>query len=57
MRGKVACEGKAPAHVVRCADDTLDVVLADPNAPAEYEPCTWPSQNPSRRERWRHVDR
>ena len=49
----VACNAKAAVHVTSCADDVLELVLADPPAPAEFAPCTFARPDSSRRERWR----
>lgn len=46
------CLGRAAAHLVSCREDTLELVLADPAAPAAYAPCQWGRPEPSRRERW-----
>jgi hypothetical protein len=46
------CVGRAPAHVVGCREDTLELVLADPAPPSAYAPCQWGRPEPSRRERW-----
>jgi hypothetical protein len=47
-----ACIGRAPAHVVACTDDTLELVFADPSPPLGFAPCTGGPTQPSRRERW-----
>jgi hypothetical protein len=47
------CIARAPVHVTSCADDTLELVLADPTPPIAYAPCGWGRPEPSRRERWR----
>ncbi len=47
------CIGRAPAHLVSCAEDTLEIVLADPAPPIAYTPCQWGRPEASRRERWR----
>ena len=52
MQGSAACEAKAPIHVLSCTDAALEVVLADPAAPAGFAPCTWLGVPPSRREVW-----
>lgn len=46
------CRGRAPAHLVGCREDTLELVLADPAPPSAYTPCQWGRPEPSRRERW-----
>ena len=55
MQGKLRCDAKASARVTSCAADTLEIVLADPLPPLQFEPCTWGQSAPSRRERWRRV--
>jgi len=47
-----ACVAHLPAHVTRCAGDTLDVVLADPAPPLGFSPCSWPGAAPSRLVHW-----
>ena len=49
----VVCLAKAPVHVMSCADDTLELILADPTPPISFAPCAWGRSEPSRRERWR----
>ncbi len=46
------CLGRAPAHLVSCSEDTLELVLADPVQPTAYAPCQWGRPEASRRERW-----
>ena len=55
MQGKLRCDAKANARVTSCANDMLEIVLADPQPPLQFEPCTWGQSAPSRRERWRRV--
>lgn len=52
MRHAEICEAEVPAHVTRCAGDTLELVLTDPAPPLGFAPCQWPSPAPSRRVRW-----
>lgn len=52
MKGSAACIAKAPAHVTACANDALELVVADTAPPLAFSPCTWPRPEPSRRERW-----
>ena len=47
------CIARAPVHVTACADDTLELVLADPAVPVGFTPCAYPRPDSSRRERWR----
>jgi hypothetical protein len=47
------CDAQAPVRVTRCADDTLELVLTDPQPPLGFAPCTWPRAAASRVERWR----
>ena len=46
------CFAAAPARLVSCANDTLELVLADPAPPISFAPCAFASAEPSRRERW-----
>jgi hypothetical protein len=52
LAGVASCEARVPVHVSRCADDSLDLVLADPSPPLGFTPCTWPRPAQSRRVRW-----
>lgn len=52
MRGAQVCVARATARITACAGDGLDIVLTDPASPLEWEPCTWPRLDSSRRERW-----
>jgi hypothetical protein len=36
MRGAAACEAAIPARITVCADDALDVLLADPVPPLQF---------------------
>jgi hypothetical protein len=47
-----SCVEKAPAHLVSCAGDKLELVLADPSPPISYATCASGSPPPSHRERW-----
>ncbi|MBA3463343.1 MAG: hypothetical protein H0T46_25530 [Deltaproteobacteria bacterium] len=49
----IVCVAKTPLRVTSCADDTLELVLADPTPPISFTPCAWGRPEPSRRERWR----
>lgn len=53
MRRGVACVSTASVHVIACANDVLELVLADPPVPAGFDPCSFPRPDSSRRERWR----
>lgn len=53
MRGATSCIASATATVTSCSGDALDLVLADPQPPLAFDPCTWGAPAPSRRERWR----
>jgi hypothetical protein len=52
MRGRELCEARAPVHVTRCANDTLELVLVDPAPPIAFAPCTWPGPGPSHVVHW-----
>lgn len=47
MHGANACIATAPAHLVACSGDGLEVVLGDP------PPCPPQGSAPTHRERWR----
>jgi len=53
MRRAEHCDAHLPVHVMRCAGDTIELVLADPSPPLEYSPCAWSRPEPSRLVRWR----
>ena len=53
MQRAESCEAHVAVHVMSCADDTLEVELADVRVPLAITPCTWPAPAPSRVERWR----
>ena len=55
MQGAQRCDAKASARVTACKDDTLEIVLADPQPPLRFDPCAWGQPASSRRERWRRV--
>jgi hypothetical protein len=52
MQGALRCDAKASARVTSCANNTLEIVLADPQPPLTFDPCAWGQSAPSRRERW-----
>jgi hypothetical protein len=52
MRGADRCDAELAVHVTRCAGDTLELVLADPDPPLGFSPCRWPGPAPSRQVRW-----
>ena len=51
--GVGTCFATAPAHLVSCANDTLELVLSDPPLPIAFAPCAFGRPEPSRRERWK----
>lgn len=53
LRAGDECLAPAPAHLVTCRDDTLEIVLADPAPPISFAPCRAGRPEPSHRERWR----
>lgn len=55
MQGSRRCDAKTPVRVTACSDDTLQLVLGDPQPPLTYDPCAWGQPAPTRRERWRRV--
>ena len=52
-RGADICEARAPIHIAKCKDNELQVVLADPQPPVVFAPCTWGRPADSRLEHWR----
>ncbi len=52
MQRGTSCIAKADATVISCANDVLEIVLADPPIPAAFDPCSFPRPDSSRRERW-----
>lgn len=52
MRRGVACLSTATVHVTACANDVIELVLADPPVPTGFDPCSFPRPDSSRRERW-----
>ncbi len=52
MVGATVCEARAQVHVLTCADDQLQLVLADPATPFAFAPCAWAGAPVSRREIW-----
>lgn len=53
MRRGDACEAHAPIRIAKCSANTLQVVVADPQPPLAFAPCTWPRPAASRLEHWR----
>jgi hypothetical protein len=53
LRGVERCDARVPVRVTACADDGLELVLADPEPPIATAPCAWPRPGGSRVERWR----
>jgi hypothetical protein len=53
MQADQACVSRAPAHVVACHDDTLEIVVGDPSEPITYAPCAWAGVAPTHRELWK----
>jgi hypothetical protein len=53
MRGGDSCEAHAPIRVTKCEANMLQIVVADPQPPAQFAACQWPLAAPSRVERWR----
>ena len=52
MRGSSICTAKRAVRVTACVADTLDLLIADPVPPIEFEPCTFPRADANRHERW-----
>jgi hypothetical protein len=53
VRGGDSCVAHAPIRVTKCEANTLQIVVADPQPPAQFAACQWPLAAPSRVERWR----
>jgi hypothetical protein len=51
QRGAV-CESYVPVHIGTCGD-ALEVTIADPPQPAEFQPCRWAVTPTPRTEHWR----
>ncbi|HEY4243800.1 MAG TPA: hypothetical protein VGM88_28500 [Kofleriaceae bacterium] len=52
-KGATFCEGRAPAHVVGCTRDALEITLADPDPPVSFvPPCAWGTPPPPHAEHW-----
>jgi hypothetical protein len=47
------CISKAPIRIAKCKDNTLQVVVADPQPPIGFAPCAWGQPAASRVEQWR----
>jgi hypothetical protein len=47
------CISKAPIRIAKCKDNTLQVVVADPQPPLGFSPCAWGQPAESRVEHWR----
>lgn len=56
VQGAAECLAKAPIRIASCKDDTLRVVLADPQPPLSFSPCTWGKPAVSRVEHWRRRE-
>ena len=54
-RHRPIAAGQLPVRVARCADDTLEVVHADPPPPLSFAPCQFGRAEPARVERWRRY--
>jgi len=53
MRGPAECVAAAPMRIAKCKDDTLQIVVADPQPPLSFAPCSWGKPAESRVEHWR----
>ncbi len=53
MRRADACEARAPIRIAKCKDNSLQVIVADPQPPLSFAPCTWGQPAASRVEHWR----
>ena len=55
MQGATECAAKAPIRIAKCKDNTLQIVVADPQPPLQFSPCSWGKPAESRLEHW-HRD-
>ena len=55
MQRSAVCDGQTAVHVIACAADTLDIVVADPVPPVGFAPCAWGRPSPSQRLRWSKI--
>jgi hypothetical protein len=53
MQGPAECVAQAPIRIAKCKESTLQVVVADPQPPLSFTPCTWGTPAESRLEHWR----
>lgn len=53
MQGADECAAKAPMRVAKCKASTLQIVVADPQPPLSFSPCSWGKPADSRVEHWR----
>jgi hypothetical protein len=54
MKGSQSCVVQTPAHLTACHDDAIEIVMADPIAPLDFEKCSTVAGS-SKREVWRRV--
>ncbi len=52
MHGADACTAIAPATIVACEGQTVELVLGEPAPPLAYRPCAFGAPANSRRVRW-----
>lgn len=53
MPGADECAAKAPIRIAKCKENTLQIVVADPQPPLSFTPCSWGKPAESRLEHWR----
>lgn len=53
MKASASCLAKVAVRITRCANDTLDVVMADTAPPLSFAPCQWGRVEPARVELWK----
>jgi hypothetical protein len=51
-----SCDAKAQIRITKCAANTLQVVIADPQPPLSFSPCAWGKPADSRIETWRRRE-
>jgi hypothetical protein len=54
MKGSHHCNVQAAAHLTACHGDELEIVMADPGPPTDFEKCT-SIAGTSKREIWRRM--
>jgi hypothetical protein len=53
MQGATECVASAPIRIAKCKQNTLQIVIGEPQAPLSFTPCSWGKPAESRLEHWR----